>query len=148
VADKVKEPSDKGKIRVLVYGTLKKGHSNHILLEEADAEFIGYDSVTGHFGLCDMGAIPAVVDSTDISTVKGELWAIGPEGLASLDLLEGHPNLYARRKLVTDIHERRAWIYMLQATNWLPASPAYAKGGLWKSSDEEIDFWFQRGQAA
>ena len=149
MADKVKEVDDKGMIRVLVYGTLKKGHSNHILLEECGAKFIGYDSVTGPFQLCDMGSIPAVVDKNNNDTyIRGELWAINPEGLAALDLLEGHPHLYARRKLETDIHKRRAWMYMLKATNWLPANYAGLETGFWRPSDDEVSFWAERTKAA
>lgn len=141
MADKV-TPDDKGKIRVLVYGTLKDGHSNHILMEEADATFIGYDSVTGPFRMFDLGAIPAVVDAPDFeNVVRGELYSIDSEGLAALDMLEGHPNFYARRKLVTDVHNRRAWMYMLTSTNWLHEGSDIEADGLWHPSDHEKKFW-------
>jgi gamma-glutamylaminecyclotransferase len=155
VSAKVKDDAttdDKGMIRVLVYGTLKKGHSNHILLEEAGAQFIGYDSVTGDFTMYDMGAIPAVVDSEagQPNKIRGELWAIDPEGLASLDLLEGHPNFYQRRKLWTDVHGRRAWMYFMMIPDYLPKDPETKGLGLWHASHEENKFWlgYKGGKAA
>ena len=143
MAVKNEDPADKGMIRVLVYGTLKKDHGNHGLMREADAEFIGYDSITGAYKLHDLGNIPACVDAADkegISRIRGELYAIQPEGLAALDLLEGHPHLYQRRKVWTDIHKRRTWVYMLMSQNFLGNS-AQDKMGLWRPSDDEKIFW-------
>lgn len=149
MADKVKDPADKGMIRVLVYGTLKKGHSNHVLLEQSDAQFIGYDSVTGPYQLWDLGAIPAVMDEPNNDAhIRGELWALGPEGLASLDMLEGHPDFYQRRKLVTDVHERRAWMYFLNSDGWLGARAEKRGGGMWHASKDEVKFWMTRENAA
>ena len=146
MADKVKDDIDKGMIRVLVYGTLKQGHSNHVLLEEANAKFIGYDSVTGPFTLFDLGAIPAVIDGEQgvNNKIRGELWAVQPEGLAALDLLEGHPHFYQRRKLWTDIHKRRAWMYMLMAPDFMPQNATQKGLGLWHGSNEENKFWLKQ----
>jgi gamma-glutamylcyclotransferase (GGCT)/AIG2-like uncharacterized protein YtfP len=133
---------DKGMIRVLVYGTLKKDHSNHGLLERADSKFIGYDSVTGPFRLWDMGAIPAAMDQRkETNKIRGELWATTPEGLASLDMLEGHPHLYRRRKLITDIHNRRAWMYFLMADRYWDKSSVHKQTGLWHPNKDEAKFW-------
>lgn len=150
MADKVKDPADKGMIRVLVYGTLKVGHSNHILLEKAEAQFIGYDSVTGPYQLYDLGAIPAVMDAPSQGNrkIRGELYAIQPEGLAALDLLEGHPHLYQRRKIWTDVHKRRAWVYMLVAPNFLHDGAEAKSAGLWHGSPEENKFWLAHNKKA
>lgn len=145
---------DKGMIRVLVYGTLKEGHSNHSLLEEADAKFIGYDSVTGPFNMFDLGGLPAVMDAEPNKEVpikenrmRGELWAVHPEGLAALDLLEGHPNFYQRRKLWTDIHKRRAWMYFLVAPGFVGDVEPKALG-LWHGSSAENKFWLKESREA
>lgn len=147
---KTKPPSDKGMIRVLVYGTLKAGHANHTLLEQADAVFIGYDSITGPYQLFDLGAIPGVrdTDDGDEHTIRGELWAINPEGLASLDLLEGHPHLYQRRKLVSDVNDRRCWMYFLMADNFMHENAEPARYGLWHPSADENKFWLKQKNAA
>ncbi len=145
MAAKTKDPIDRGMVRVLVYGTLKNGHSNHPLMTEAGAIFIGYDSVTGPYQLYDLGAIPATIDEQSTTgqerRIRGELYAINTEGLAALDLMEGHPHLYQRRKLVTDIHERRAWVYILVAMNFLHDGAEPAVAGLWHGSAEESKFW-------
>jgi len=136
---------DKGMIRVLVYGTLKKGGSNHYLIEAAGGQFIGYDMVEGPYDMFDLGAIPAVVPAQDGKTrkVRGELYAITPEGLASLDMLEGHPNLYRRSKVWTEIHKRRAWMYQLVSDNFMLGIDDDDKrvAGLWKPSKDESRFW-------
>lgn len=142
------DPTDKGMIRVLVYGTLKKGHSNHILLEQAKADFLGYDSITGKYNMFDMGSIPATMESESKNRIRGELYAISPDGLAALDMLEGHPNFYARRKLWTDLNARRAWVYMLKAKNYLHEGIVEVQAQLWRPSAEERAFWLKHSKAA
>lgn len=139
----VNDAPDKGMIRVLVYGTLKAGHSNYGLMKAADAQFIGYDSISGPYQMFDLGAIPAVMDAENQGNriIRGELYAIKAEGLAALDLMEGHPNLYQRRKLWTDVHKRRAWIYMLVAPHFKPEGAEPKNGGLWHPSTPESKFW-------
>lgn len=155
MADKVKddtEVDDRGMIRVLVYGTLKEGHANHRLIKAAGGQFLGYDSLSGPFRMVDMTGFPGVVmeeadDDEEIktSTIYGELWGIEPEGLAAIDLLEGHPNFYRRFKWWTN-GEKRAWVYML-APKWLDNMKVYLTNdrtiheGIWKPSDTETEYW-------
>lgn len=139
---------DKGKIRVFVYGTLKKEHGNNVLIQASEGEFMGYDSVEGAYKMCDMGGFPGVFhpgDGSTHNTIYGELWALQPEGLATLDMLEGHPNFYKREKLWTN-NEKKAWMYFL--------SPRYMSqmaqlrqpkrrimSGLWNPSKDELAHW-------
>ena len=149
MADKTKDPIDKGMVRVLVYGTLKNGHSNHTLIEEAGGIFLGYESVTGPYQMWDLGAIPAVTHSeTGERTIRGELWAMDPEGLATLDMLEGHPNFYQRNKVWTDRLKKRAWMYTLVATNYLSEHTTPTKAGLWHGSSDENKFWLKQRKAS
>lgn len=149
-----KEPEDKGMIRVFVYGTLKRGGANNVLLRKSGSKCLGFDTVTGAFNMYSMGGFPAVLD--DIlktgekvvnRTVHGEVWATTPEGLASLDMLEGNPNFFRRQKLWTDRLQRRAWMYFLNS-NWHDElTPDDAIPGLiWRPSEEEKEFW--AGKAA
>lgn len=162
MADKVESPA-KGKIRVFVYGTLKAGHANHRLLENSQAEFVGYDSVTGNFRMTDMIGFPGIfrphenenlpkddMGNTIPGKMKGEVWAIEPEGLMSLDLLEGHPSFYRREKLWSD-NGIRVWMYILSP----PAThTGYKRGwldpdrrldsGIWRPSDSEKLFWNEK----
>lgn len=148
MAAKTIDPADKGKVRVLVYGTLKKGHSNHSLLEQADATFMGYDSITGKFNMWDLGSIPATMASVNKHRIKGELYSMNPEGLVALDMLEGHPDFYRRTKHWTDIMTRRCWVYMLHSTRFLHEGVAEVAAQLWHASPEERKFWLNRSRAA
>lgn len=145
---------DKGLIRILVYGTLKDGHGNHRLIKNSGGRFIRYDSITGPFQMCNMTGFPGVYrnqegDLGNLQTIKGELWALEPEGLATLDLLEGHPNFYRREKYWTNGNNgdaKKAWVYILNP-NWLKGMKSYLTPdriipeGIWKPSAEETKFW-------
>ena len=72
-------------MNVFVYGTLKKGHGNHRLLE--NSRFIGEDSITG-FDMYSTGGFPAVIPGDGV--VFGELYEVTPEELESLHRLEGY----------------------------------------------------------
>lgn len=149
MADKV---NDKGLIRLLVYGTLKSGHANHRLITAANGVFLGYDKISGPFRMIRMTGFPGVIieepeegKPLHTSTVYGELWGIDPEGLAAVDLLEGHPNFYRRCKWWTD-GNKRAWIYTL-SPRWLDKMQVYLTpdrtipGGIWEPSAEESEAW-------
>jgi gamma-glutamylaminecyclotransferase len=137
----------KGQVRVFVYGSLKKGHCNHILLHEAEAEFLGYDSISGIFDLIDFGMYPAVMDGDsdfEPGTIKGEVWAGDEDMLKGLDWLEGHPNFYQRRKLWTDINKLRVWVYFLD-DRWLEEGDDIINEGIWNPREAERDFWKVNG---
>ena len=139
---------DKGMIRVFVYGTLKDGHANHGLLDHDDVFFLGYDSITGPYRMLNLGAIPGVVHAPDANnTMFGELYAMAPEHLASLDLLEGHPNFYRRQKVWTDHLTKRAWVYCLQAQNVQKhaVETDYVNAGMWRPSQAELLHWKANG---
>lgn len=81
-------------IPVFVYGTLRKGESNHHLLK-GRSMFVSENAVVGN--LVDLGPYPAMLEGN--GTVFGEVYMVGEQTLADLDKLEGHPTLYARRKV-------------------------------------------------
>lgn len=93
---------------VFVYGTLKRGHSNHHWL--AGATFLGRRLLRGG-RLHDLGPYPMAVLSPDKQAViHGELFAVTEEGLARLDQLEGYPSFYDR-SLQTLSTGETAWVY-------------------------------------
>lgn len=99
--------------RVFVYGTLKRGESNHRWLEQAinlgDAETYQY------FALYQGGdPWPLMVAGEPRYPVRGELYAVTPRELALLDELEACPQLYVRKqiavRMITD-EIIQAWAY-------------------------------------
>jgi len=144
--DENEDTKDKGKIRVFVYGTLKSTLGNHKLISNSDGEFLGLNSTTGAYQMFNMGGFPAVMSdalhTNDSIQVRGELWTINDAGLAALDLLEGNPLFFSRRKIWTDNPRKRAWMYFLtegwrdevRVANEVPHC-------LWKPTTKEEIYW-------
>lgn len=96
---------------VFVYGTLRKGCSNHGLLQ--DAKFLGLARTREKYALYTQD-IPYVVKDQAVSHIRGEVYQVDETGLGRLDILEGHPDWYAREKsaVYLDTGEKiQAWIY-------------------------------------
>jgi gamma-glutamylcyclotransferase (GGCT)/AIG2-like uncharacterized protein YtfP len=81
---------------VFVYGTLKRGGSNHHFM--ADASFVGNAQTPPGYTLYEITGYPGMVrDEGDREGVRGEVWSVGDECLADLDVLEGvDEGLYSR----------------------------------------------------
>lgn len=105
-----------GKPRVFVYGTLKSGEANNPLLTDNDAVKLGDYTLVGPYRMFSLGGYPGVCRCPGESDgeIVGEVWEVSEECLHSLDLLEGHPEYYARTKVATDY--KNAWIYLLPQT--------------------------------
>lgn len=92
-----------------VYGTLKSGHYNHSVID--DATFIGPATLPG-WEMYSLGAFPAIVPSDDSNeTVYTEVW--GVPNLERTDTLEGFPNFYNRKKVDTPYGE--VWVYYMES---------------------------------
>ncbi len=83
--------------RIFVYGTLKRGYSNH--RELSDQEFIGLARTIPGFRLVDIGGYPGLVACpNDLQGVTGELWAVDAPALVRLDQFESvDTGLYVRK---------------------------------------------------
>ena len=100
---------------VFVYGTLRRGGSNHFRM--AGAEFIRAGSVRGRIYRFDW--YPGLVLAEDAGEIIGELYAVSDELLAELDRFEGlsageiEGCEYRRtRVMVTGCpHSQAAWIW-------------------------------------
>jgi gamma-glutamylaminecyclotransferase len=84
---------------LFVYGTLKRGCSNHQHL--ADQTFLGLARTVPGYRLYDLGGYPAIVAQADAPDgVVGEVWSVNDEALERLDRFEGvHEGLYRRETL-------------------------------------------------
>ena len=80
---------------LFVYGTLKRGHQNHAYFLNK-AGFLGEAETIERFCLKDLGAYPAVLDNSKVSTIKGELFNVNEEEMQNIDHLEGYPHLYTK----------------------------------------------------
>lgn len=94
--------------KVFVYGTLKKGYSNHSLLE--GSEYLGKAKVYG--GLYLLGCIP-FVSLKEKGIVCGEVYKINNHTLSLLDALEGFPGFY-HRSLIKTTRKNTVWIYHIE----------------------------------
>ncbi len=94
---------------VAVYGSLKRGHSNHHWL--AGARFEGRCRLPG-LVMHNLGPYPMAVPSPQrADLIHAELYRLPPGGLARLDELEDVPREYNRRlRRLSD--GRRAWVYV------------------------------------
>lgn len=97
---------------VAVYGTLKRGHSNHRLLGRA--RFLGTDHLRS-IVLFDLGPYPGARRKPS-QGVLVEVYEVHNNGLARLDELEGYNpkapewGQYTRQRLST--HHGDAWVYL------------------------------------
>lgn len=85
---------------VFVYGTLKRGGSNHAFL--AGQRFVGEARTVPGFTLYSLGDYPGMVRAPgDTVGVTGELWSVDDACLTELDRLEGlDEGLYERIDVV------------------------------------------------
>jgi gamma-glutamylaminecyclotransferase len=84
---------------LFVYGTLKRGGSNHHFL--AGQEFVGEARTAPGFRLYDLGGYPGMVAKPDDRDgVMGEVWAVDAAALLRLDGLEGLDQGIYRRAVV------------------------------------------------
>jgi len=84
---------------VFVYGTLKRGGSNHHHL--AGQTLVGSARTAPGFRLYEVGGYPGMIpQSLDRDGVQGEVWRVSAECLARLDELEGlSVGLYRRERI-------------------------------------------------
>lgn len=91
---------------LFVYGTLKRGLSNHGQLDRA--RFAG-DALMPGIDLHDLGPFPMAIPG--VGCAQGELYLVEASQLLALDRFEGVPRLYERRRLPLS-DGRLAWIYL------------------------------------
>lgn len=100
--------------QVAVYGTLKRGFSNHHIMGEA--QFLGED-ILKQITLYDLGPYPGAV-LVDSHGIEVEVFSLNTSQLTLLDMLEEYDqedpadSLYTRMQLVTRFGP--AWVYLYQ----------------------------------
>lgn len=84
---------------LFVYGTLKRGHYNHDLLQAAN--YVSDVRTKCSYPMLQLDEpYPYLLDREgEGCPIKGELYKIDAATLAMLDILEGHPEHYRRREI-------------------------------------------------
>ena len=100
------------RIRLFVYGTLKRGGAGADRMR--GATFEGSTATVAGYALHDLGEYPALVRARD-GVVEGEVYLVTAEHLAELDRYEGCPELYCR-ELVPLSDGSRAEAYVMPAS--------------------------------
>jgi gamma-glutamylcyclotransferase (GGCT)/AIG2-like uncharacterized protein YtfP len=110
--------------RVFVYGTLRRGHRNHSLLEMSKS--IGEAATLRTYWMITTGVFPVVLDAVPADfgfpplAIAGEIYHVDDATLEQLDRLERKGRAYDRK--VTDVYEAghkvQAHIYIGIAGYW------------------------------
>lgn len=110
---------------LFVYGTLRRGGSNHHLMIEGRAELLGEASTPPAFELLDLGPYPAMV-AGGATSVLGEVYVVAEPLREKLDILEDVPQLYYRTAITLE-NGLLAETYLL-ANAALSKAPRIASG--------------------
>lgn len=111
--------------KVFVYGTLKRGHGNHRLLQ--DAHFLGEFVTENKWTMYSTGGFPAVVHG-DSDYISGEVYEVNDEQFKNLDRLEGYPTMYTRERIEVDGLDELPWMYVW---NYGVDNMPVVEGGVW-----------------
>lgn len=130
--------------RVFVYGTLKRLHYNHPILEDGlgkGTEFLGACYITGPYQMRDLTWYPGVQhmgDPTVKNRIYGEVYRVSDEIRMALDILEGNGHFFTRSQVETPW--KKAWMYMIPSN--YDAGRPIIKEGVWKPNAQEKAFIF------
>ena len=95
---------------VWVYGTLRRGESNHSLLQEC--AYLGQWWSPPTFYLIDLGEYPGIIKGQQ--SVLGEIYVVDESTLLRLDALEEVPHEYSRDMLLTPWGEAFYYHYRIE----------------------------------
>lgn len=102
--------------KLFIYGSLKKGYSNHKVLE--GAKFIKDYTTTYKYTLLNLGHFPGLYQN-GVTPITGEIWEVDDAKLSKLDWFEGHPNHFERRKMVGELEGKEdLWCYFYNIKNF------------------------------
>ena len=113
-------------MRMFVYGSLKRGHTNHTLMQ--DSRFLADATTQPAYDMLDFGYYPGVIANGRYS-IRGEVFTVSGDVLNVVDALEGHPIFYRRVRIpvITDTGVFPAWMYLYQGDHD-DCSPVIAQG--------------------
>ena len=109
---------------VAVYGTLRKGNGNYERLL-SQYETLNTELSKPIFEMHSLGGFPALIEGD--KRVVIELYNVDDETFARLDRLEGYPNFYDRKQIITSHGD--TWIYFQHELSW--GSEGIIENGDW-----------------
>ena len=148
MSDEQIEAISSQKYMIFVYGSLKRGFSNHKLLE--DSKFFGLtETVYRNFRMHPLlGSFPAVtVAIDDAFAIMGELYEVDAATMKRIDMLEGNGTMYTRRLVSvyngSEIVE--AWMYLMSENDKLIENNVIYSTGRFVYTDNNLGTqeWFQ-----
>lgn len=95
---------------VFVYGTLKRGFGNSVLLNEA--EFVQEAVTEPKYTMRNLGFFPGVQLEGN-TPISGEIYKVTDKEMERLDRLEGYPSFYNRTQIGIPGLEVTPWMYFL-----------------------------------
>lgn len=113
--------------KVFVYGSLRKGMGNHVLL--GGSQLVKQDIMMYPGPMVSMGGFPAVIKTNDtLCRIRGEVYLVDATIMQRLDRLEGYPYFYNRELRATK-SGYTTWIYfMMEAQHPVIKSHIVEKG--------------------
>ncbi len=108
-------------MNVFVYGSLKSGYWNNMLLQKPEVTFIGNGTIAG-FSLYHVASFPGMVKSKDNNEiVHGEIYSVTPLVLGTLDNLEREGFLYKRITTKASVNKKdvdvNTYVYLHEYDN-------------------------------
>ena len=95
---------------VFVYGTLKRGFGNSVLLNEA--EFVQAAVTKPEYTMLNLGFFPGV-QLLGETPIIGEVYKVTESEMQRLDRLEGYPSFYNRARIPLPGLDVHPWMYFL-----------------------------------
>jgi len=97
--------------KVFVYGSLKDGFGNNIILSDSNKI---KDTITKNkYEMISLGSFPAVLKEKQVAHISGEVYEVDEYTLEDLDILEGNGSFYKRELINVKGVSGKVWIYFL-----------------------------------
>ena len=111
---------------IFVYGSLKKGFSNHHRIE--NSEFICSTRTLEEFAMLDLDMFPGVLKEKKVSHIHGEVYDLDTNTLEKIDIYEGE--WYSRENVELEAGFT-AQMYFLVKYPWNPEKLQIISEGIW-----------------
>jgi gamma-glutamylcyclotransferase (GGCT)/AIG2-like uncharacterized protein YtfP len=103
----------KEKLKICVYGSLRRGMGNHPLMR--DSKLLSTETISDNFEMIDMGSFPGLVETDEPNEIVIEVYEVTPDVFRNIERLESYPSWYNRRNVTTT--EGEVGIYYFPGKN-------------------------------